>query len=416
VRQLAVFAAISIGVSLLTALFLLPSLHRLVLGGKGSGLRDTVEHWSMQLVRLGGAGAGPGRRVVVILAFAVIAAIGAIGLGRTTLSGDPRDLSFTPPDLVARQARLSKLFPGIADQSLLVAEGGSRDEALARNDALFAALLSSGVKEDEIISVSPFLPSPAAQEKSREASAALLGPGPRSARTAFLAAGFAPSYVDGLGKMLDVPPIQPSDYRGTALDRLVSESIAQQSGRWYVLTRVQGAAGDDAVAKIAAAVPGCRLLSERGEAREALTALQRDLAWMLGIWGAVALVLIAVVERSVLFSLRAILPPVFGVLAAVGLYGLLGRPLTPVASAALTMVLGLGINYGVYVEHEPATERGRVAAAVFADALTTIVGFAALAFADNRAMADIGLMIVVGLTAAMLCAMVALPALKGKRG
>jgi predicted RND superfamily exporter protein len=76
------------------------------------------------------------------------------------------------------------------------------------------------------------------------------------------------------------------------------------------------------------------------------------------------------------------------------------------------MVLGLGINYGVYVEHEPAAERGRVAAAVFADALTTIVGFAALAFADNRAMADIGIMIVVGLTAAMLCAMIALPALK----
>jgi len=159
-------------------------------------------------------------------------------------------------------------------------------------------------------------------------------------------------------------------------------------------------------------VPGCRALSERGEAGAALTALHRDLAWMLGIWGAVALVLIAAVERSLLFSLRAVLPPAFGVLAAVGLYGLLGRPLTPVASAALVMVLGLGINYGVYVEHEPAAERGRVAAAVFADALTTIVGFAALAFADNRAMADIGIMIVVGLTAAMLCAMIALPALK----
>ena len=208
--------------------------------------------------------------------------------------------------------------------------------------------------------------------------------------------------------------MEPADYRGTSLDRLVSEAIAQQNGRWYVLTRVRGTAGGDAIAEVAAAIPGCRQLSERGEARESLTALQRDLAWMLGIWGAVALVLIAVVERSVLFSLRAVLPPAFGVLAAVGLYGLLGRPLTPVASAALTMVLGLGINYGVYVEHEPAAERGRVAAAVFADALTTIIGFAALAFARNRAMADIGIIIVVGLTAAMLCATIALPALKGR--
>jgi len=416
VRQLAAFAAISIGVSLLTALLLLPSLHRLVLGGSGSGLRELSERWSMWFVRLGGgAGAGPGRRTVVILVFAALAAIGAIGLSRATLSGDPKDLGYTPPELVARQDRLSKLFPGLADQALLVAEGSSRDEALVHNDALFAALLASGMKADVVVSVSPFLPSLASQERSREASAKLLGSGPESSRAALFAAGFTPSYVDGLGRMLEVPPIAPEDYRGTSLDRLVSEAIAQQNGRWYALTRVKGAAGVDALAQVAAAVPGCRVLSERGEASEALTALQRDLAWMLGIWGAVALILIAVVERSVLFSLRAILPPAFGVLAAVGLYGLLGRPLTPVASAALTMVLGLGINYGVYVEHEPAAESGRVAAAVFADALTTIVGFAALAFADNRAMADIGLMIVVGLTAAMLCATVALPALKERR-
>jgi predicted exporter len=416
VRQLAAFAAISVGVSLLTALFLLPSLHRLVLGGKGSGLRDTAERWSMWFVRLGGdGGTGPGRRAVVILVFAAIAAIGAFGLSRATLSGDPKDLSYTPPDLVARQAELAKLFPGLADQALLVAEGGSRDEALARNDALFAALLASGVKEDDVVSVSPFLPSLASQKRSLAASSALLAPGQHGARAAMAAAGFSPSFVEGLGVMLDVPPIEPSDYRGTALDRLVTEAIAQQGGRWYVLTRVKGGVAIDAFARVAASVPGCRALSERGEAREALTALHRDLAWMLGIWGVVALVLIAVVERSLLFSLRAVLPPAFGVLAAVGLYGLLGRPLTPVASAALTMVLGLGINYGVYVEHEPVAERGRVAAAVFADALTTIVGFAALAFADNRAMSDIGLMIVVGLTAAMLCAMIALPALKARR-
>jgi predicted exporter len=415
VRQLAAFAAISVAVSLLTALLLLPSLHRLLLGGKGTGLRDTAERWSRWFMRLGGDRTGIGGRAAVILAFAALAAVAAFGARGVTLSGDPRDLSYTPPALVERQATLSRLFPGIADQALLVAEGRSRDEALARNDALFAALTASGVKEDEVVSVSPFLPSAASQGKSLEASAKLLGPGAGGARAALAAAGFAPSYVEGLGAMLDVPPIAPADYRGTSLDALVSEAVTQQNGTWYVLTRVRGPASVDALAKIAASVPGCRLLSERLAARDTLVTLQKDLAWMLGIWGVVALVLIAAVERSPLFALRAVLPPAFGVLAAVGLYGLLGRPLTPVASAALTMVLGLGINYGVYVEHEPAAERGRVAAAVFADALTTIVGFAALAFADNRAMSDIGLMIVVGLTAAMLCAMVALPALKGGR-
>jgi predicted RND superfamily exporter protein len=103
------------------------------------------------------------------------------------------------------------------------------------------------------------------------------------------------------------------------------------------------------------------------------------------------------------------------VLVAVGLFGLCGRPLTPVSSAGLTMVLGLGINYGIYVEHEPLAERGRVAAAVLADAITTIVGFAVIALARNRAMADIGIITVTGLTAAMLAALAVLPALPGRR-
>jgi predicted exporter len=412
VRQLAAFAAISVGVSLLTALLLLPSLHRLALGGAGPGLRDTAERWSRRFTRLG-TGAVGARRAVLLLVFAAAAGAFAFGLFGVTLSGDPRDLGYTPPDLVAKQDRLSRLFPGIADQALLVAEGGSRDEALARNDALYAALLAGGVEKDDVVSVSPFLPSLATQRRSLDASAALFDPGAGGARTALAAAGFAPSYIEGLDAMLDAPPIEPADYSGTSLGRLVTEALVQQGGRWYVLSRVKGAARADSLAAIAEAVPGCRLASERVEAQGTLDALQKDLAWMLGIWGAVALVLIAVVERSLLFSLRAVLPPAFGVLAAVGLYGLIGRPVTPVASAALTMVLGLGINYGVYVEHEPAGERGRVAAAVFADALTTIVGFAALAFANNRAMADIGLMIVVGLTAAMLCAVIVLPALRG---
>jgi predicted exporter len=416
VRQLAAFAAICVGVSLLTALFLLPSLHRLVLGGEGSGLRERAERWSMRFARLGGGpGVGAGRRAAVIAALVALVAAGAFGLSRATLSGDPRDMSYTPPDLLAKQERLAALFPGLADQTLLVAEGATRDEALARNDALFAALRAAGVRDEDIVSVSPFLPSPASQRRSLARASALLGTGPGGARPALAAAGFTTAYVDGLGAMLRVPPVGPEDYRGTSLERLVAEAIAHQGGRWYALTRIRGTAGEAALAKIAASVPGCRALSERGEARAALSALQRDLAWMLGIWGAVALVLIAAVERSIRFSLRAVLPPAFGVLTAVGLFGLLGRPLTPVAAAALTMVLGLGINYGVYVEHEPAAESGRVAGAVLADALTTIVGFAALAFARNRAMADLGLMIVVGLTAAMLCAVVALPALRGRR-
>ncbi|MDD5307529.1 MAG: MMPL family transporter [Deltaproteobacteria bacterium] len=411
VRQLAFFAAISLVVSLLATLLLMPSFHRLVLGGEGPGLRDVVERWSTRFMRLFGEGTSQVRRWAVIAAFAALALGSLYGASSVVLSGDPRDLSYTPPALAAAQGRLAQLFPGVTDQVLLVAGAGTRDGALVANDRLYEALRKAGVKPTDVVSVSPFLPSRSTQDKALEASSLVLG----GAASHFAAAGFAPSYFEGLKAMLDAPPIAAEDYDRTSLGRIVSDAVRVWNGRWYVLTRVKGSAGLDALARVAAQVPGCRILSERLEARATLSMLQREIAWMLGIWGAVALAMLVVTERSVWFGLRALLPPVFGVLVAVGLFGIFGRPLTPVASAGLTMVLGLGINYGIYVEHEPLTERGRVAAAVLADAITTIVGFGVIALARNRAMADIGIITVTGLTAAMLAALAVLPALPGRR-
>jgi predicted exporter len=411
VRQLAVFAAISITVSLLATLLLMPSFHRLLLGGEGPGLRDVVERWSARFMRLFGRGEARARKAAVAVAFAALALASLYGASRVTLSGDPRDLSYTPPALAAAQGRLARLFPGVADQVLLVAGAGTRDGALAANDRLYDALREAGVAQADVVSVSPFLPSRETQVRSLEASSLLLrGAGPQ-----FAAAGFTPSYFEGLRAMLDAPPIAAEDYAGTSLGRIVSDAVRQWNGKWYVLTRVKASIGLDALTRVSARVPGCRILSERLEALATLSMLQREIAWMLGIWGAVALAMLVATERSLWFGLRALLPPVFGVLVSVGLFGLLGRPLTPVASAGLTMVLGLGINYGIYVEHEPLAERGRVAAAVLADALTTIVGFAVIALARNRAMADIGIITVTGLTAAMMAALVVLPALPGRR-
>jgi predicted exporter len=411
VRQLAVFASISITVSLLTSLFLLPSFHRLLLGGKGPHLRDFSERCSKAFVRVAGTGASLRKRTLVIVVFAVLFCLSAFGITRVTLSGDPKYLGYTPPALKNRQAEIARLFPGASDQTLITAEGETEDAALARNDALYDALRGAGIPKEDIVSISPFAPALSSQSRSLEASKKLLSqnsPG----RAALLLAGFQGEYVDGIGAMIKASPLLPKDYQGTGLSRMVTESIAKQNGKWYVMTRIQNTVAVDRLTAVADRISGCRLVSERLETSRAFIVMQGDLIRMMGIWGIAALVLIAVVKRSVLFSLRAVLPPVFGVLAAAGLFGFLGKPLTPVASAALTMVLGLGINYGVYVENEPLSGLDNAAGAIFADALTTIVGFLVLAFAKNPAMADIGIIVTFGLTAAMFCAVIALPALR----
>jgi predicted exporter len=417
-RQLAIFAAISIPAALAATLLVLPAFHAAILGG-APGRAGRAARWSRGLAALAGPATGAprrGRRAVTGVVFLLAAAAGVwLGLAAPR-SGDPRDLGYRDPDLAAREAKLAAVFPGLSDQVALVATGATIDEALAVNDATWRELGRVGIGRERVVSVAPFLPARAEQRAALAAAGRLLAEDGGVA-AAFGDTGFAPGYLDDLRKRLEVPPLVPDDFAGTALEAVTAEAIRGAAGRFHVLTRVQagGEADLDALARVAGAVPGLELVSERLETRRALEAMLADLGRMLGVWLAVALVVLGALHRSPRFGLVAALPALFGVAVALGLFGLLGRSLTPVAGAGLTLVLGLGIDYGLFVLCAGGRWAGEVAPAVAASALTTLAAFGVLAASDTRAMADLGLVILAGVSAAMLAALVLLPALGGGR-
>ena len=115
--------------------------------------------------------------------------------------------------------------------------------------------------------------------------------------------------------------------------------------------------------------------------------------------------------RSLWFGLRSILPALFGVSLVLFLFALLERPLTPVASAGMTLVMGLGIDYGIFMQSKRTGVLSRTAAAVVASALTTMAGFGVLALSRVQGMADLGLIILVGVLGALVAALGLVPAL-----
>ena len=96
-------------------------------------------------------------------------------------------------------------------------------------------------------------------------------------------------------------------------------------------------------------------------------------------------------------------------------FGLVGRPLTPVSAAALTLVMGLGIDYGIFMQGGRRATVGEAAPAVLASAFTTLAAFGVLASARTRAMADLGLIILVGVLVAVFTAIVLVPLLSPRR-
>jgi len=414
IRQLALFAAVSLPVAMGVTLFIVPAYHRLLLGGaKPSSIRAPGR---LGLLVSGGWTAPRG--LVVAIAVAVLAA-GVAGGTRVRLSGDPREMGAVDPGLTAREEKVREVFPGLTDQAFVVASGVTLDGALEANDLLYERLRGAGIAADEVISVSPFLPSIATQEASVKAVRLLFGQGPVGRRTAeeFDRAGFRPEYLEQLRGSVEVASITSEMFAGTSLAPMVSDALVADEDGFHVLTRVR-AADDPAVERlgeIAASVGGCRIASERLEARNALETLQRELVRMLGTWLVAAFLLLAITERSLVFGIKAALPALLGVAAAVGLFGFLDRPLTAVASAGMTLVMGLGIDYGIFMLSPSARPLERTAGAVLASALTTLAAFGVLSLAATRAMADLGLIILIGVSVALLTALFLLPALSRGR-
>jgi uncharacterized protein len=415
-RQMALFASISVPVAMLTTLVLLPAHNKYLLGTHSAKRNLSMQNRFLSWLNVDEITMM--WRICMIGGFAVILGVGIYWSTRVPMSGDPRDLGYRDQDLALKEQILRQRFPGLTNQAMLVARGETLEQALIANDRLFENLVAHGFLAREIISLSSFLPSKKTQVASIEEVHKLFsGNSKVLVDDLFVQSGFTRDYASGLADRLVSDPLTRQSYSGTSLADVLDDAIKEEGGQFFVLTRVRS--DDDVTAarleKVAAMVSGCRLASERLDTHVVLRLLQGEIVRMLSIWLVAALVILSLFQRSVWFGPRAALPAVIGVAVSVGIFGMLGRPLTPVASAGIILVMGLGIDYGIFMQQVPTGERRGPAAAVLASAMTTVAAFGVLGFADTRAMADMGLIIFIGVTAALCAALYLVPSLMSSR-
>jgi hopanoid biosynthesis associated RND transporter like protein HpnN len=130
------------------------------------------------------------------------------------------------------------------------------------------------------------------------------------------------------------------------------------------------------------------------------------------------LVLLMILLRSVADTLRVVLPLLLAGAFTVAVMVLLRQPFNFANVIALPLVLGVGVDYGVYL-----AQRGRAAPAganllqtstaraVWYGALITIANFGNLMLARHPGMASMGLLLTLGLCMTLLCTLVLLPGL-----
>jgi predicted RND superfamily exporter protein len=114
----------------------------------------------------------------------------------------------------------------------------------------------------------------------------------------------------------------------------------------------------------------------------------------------------------------ALLPVGCGTLWTAGLFALCGWKLNFMNIAILPMLLGLGIDFGIYMVHRVyrlGRQHGVAAVqltgvAIGLSAFTTQLAFGTLALSQNQGLASVGVVTLVGITACLLASLFTLPA------
>lgn len=381
-RQMALFSVVGLAGAFLTVIFWFPWLD----GGDirqtrfSQWLGNTLERWP----RLQGRW-----QVGLFIGAAVL--LSALGISRLQGNDDLRSLQSSPPALMAQQIRLGQLLGMPSPAQFYLVQGADADQLLQHEEALTARLrrLAAEHRIGGYRAISDWLPSLARQR----ADAAL---------TARVEGGVLAAVSEAVGEPLPRPQFATTPLTAAAfLSSPVSQPfrhlwVGAVGGQMVSVVMVDGLSQADALATLRGAADG--LEGVRWVDRTA------DFSHLLGhyrkLMSGLLLVGIVLVFGVLWLRYRGQAWRVFastlvaGALT-LGLLGLFGQPLQLFNVLALLLLLGMGIDYGIFlIEH-----RGDASAwlAVCVGAASTWLSFGLLGLSATPALRAFGLTLLFGI-------------------
>lgn len=319
------------------------------------------------------------------------------GVSRLHLSSGIRDLQGAPAALLEAQERISTRLALPSPAQCFVIEAKTLDLALEaevqvrRSIALNPAL--QGVRTSGL---SEWLPSVATQNASRElirkavslASPALenlLGVAPKGPSEQALTLKALEAQTQG--RLSDTYVLE-NDASDAALLLLLSGVTPENL---TALKTLDSLSGNDTQVTFIDITQGMS---------EGLSHCRNVVLALLSV--GLVLLFIALTLKFGRHTWRAVLPALIGILTATAILGLTGQPLTLFAALAMVLLVGLGLDYGIFFTEHP--NDGRTSAAIVFSGLTTMLSFGLLAFSSTPALRTFGSTLLVGLVAIWVAA------------
>ncbi|HUO78958.1 MAG TPA: hypothetical protein VMU00_02345 [Steroidobacteraceae bacterium] len=339
---------------------------------------------------------------------ALLAVLSVAGLARLRADDDVRALVRPDPALLREQLAVGRVLELPSPAQFFVVEGADPEATLVAGEKL-AALLDGFVAAHRLSgydSVSRWVPSAARQEADRRlVREALIAPGGALARvaaeTGLDAAATAALWQRGAPLSLETWLADPvsAPFRYLWLGRAPGGGAAT-----LVLLKGLGDAGTGR-ALAALAGPGLHYVDKPAEI-SALFKRQRELLGVLLAAGyALAAALLWLRYRA--DGWRVLAPTAVATLFVLAAHGLAGLPVQLLTLVSLLLLLGMGVDYGIFLMERP--DDGRMFVAICLSAASTLLSFGLLAVSGTPALRAFGIATLLGVVSVWLVAPVCRP-------
>jgi predicted exporter len=409
-REIAVFSMIGIGAALILSLIIFPHLAKTTSSPKKGGVTDCVQKFNP---------AG----MAIICCWLVLLTVCAWQATKLQFNGDLRVLNLVPDDIRAAEVKLRRAWGDMRGNAVIFAEGSDLQSALETNDRLFQ-YLSANMAAEGIVSLAPILPSYASQRANQQRWIEFWSEENKKRLRQLLtsegnAMGFRPDAFTPFFKRLSRPSslVKSGDLKALGLGEIVNSLIVRKDGRTAVLTIVPDTPiMADLIHRRGSELAGIKLASQVQFRHIISQAIADDFLHFILTASVVVCLCLGLLFRNIKMILLALIPVVSGVLFMVGVMGALGMAFNLINVIAAILIIGLGVDYGIFMVNKLSNGTGRsTERAVCVSGLTTLAGFGALVLARHPALHSIGVTVLLGITAAVPSALLVIPALS-RRG
>ncbi len=407
-RQIACFAVIGIGASLIISLIILPQI--LSPPARFDNRPD-----------LGRTAFKSSPRWVVAVWLALLALCVWQGT-KLKFNGDLRSVNAVTADIRAAEDHLRETWGDLRGMAMIFAEGKDLQTALEVNEQLFS-YLHNEAKIAPILSVAPILPSLKTQLANQEGWRDYWTGEAGTATRLMLEnegrqLGFTPQAFKAYFETFTAgrPPLTPEDLRAVGLGDLLESMVIKMDQKVLILTLVPDTPKVVGLVTDGGTRPaGTRMVSQTRFGRMISQAILDDFVRFISGASLVVLILLSVLLHKPKKVFFALIPVITGLACMCGTMGCLGIGFNLFNIVATILVIGLGVDYGIFMVCRISDGSSHQTEwAILISGLTTLAGFGGLTLARHPALYSIGLTVLLGIGAAIPAALLVIPAVYRK--